>query len=155
MQSYLLFILTLAVVAHAAHRDQTPEEWARQQNDDRFNREAYHILPWEEYSQEGFFPREPQRRLRQQDSYRQNAFNPTLTSDDLTPTRTDPMRLMPRASFRNGCRLDETSNCFTFICKCLDPQLLASLPSRQENHPLTTTAGPTSVQVCLFNASLP
>jgi len=117
MQSYLLLILiTPAVGAHSTPRDQSPEEWARQQNDQRFNQEAYHGLPWEEYSKQGFFPREPQRRLRLADSDRQNAFPPTLTSGDLAPTKTDPMSLMPRAFDGSGCSLDGTPNCFTFIC---------------------------------------
>ncbi|KAH6871627.1 hypothetical protein B0T10DRAFT_260255 [Thelonectria olida] len=121
MQSYLLFVLiTLAVVAHSAPRDQTPEEWARQQNDQRFNQEAYHGLPWEEYSKQSFFPREQQHRFRLADSDRQNAFLPTLASDDRAPTKTVPISLMRRA-FENGCG---PKNCFTFLCptsvQCLD-----------------------------------
>lgn len=120
LQSYLPFILTLAAVAHSAPRDQTPEEWAREQNDQRFNQEAYHGLPWQEYSEQGFFPRELQRPLALADSDKLDAFPPTLTSNDFAPTKTDARNLMrrgPQATFT----CDPGSNCFTFTCEFLPP----------------------------------
>lgn len=118
MQMYPLFILTLAVVVYSTPGDQTPEEWARQQNDQRFNREAYDALPWEEYSKQGFFPRELPRRIRLADSDRQDRSPPTFTSDDLTPTRTDPMGLMRRVPLGTfTCEVG--SHCYTFTCKLL------------------------------------
>ena len=123
MRIYLAFILTLAVVVNSASRPQTPEEWARQQNDKRFNDEAYHGLPWEEYSKQGFFPREPQVHPRQADSDARNALPPSVTSDDLKPTRTDSMGLIRRAP-QGTLRCPEGGGgdeCFTFSCKSLGP----------------------------------
>jgi hypothetical protein len=154
LQSYYLFILTLAMVAHSAPRHQTPEEWAREQNDQRFNRDAYDGLPWEEYSKQGFSPRKPPRRLRLADSDRQRAFRPTLTSDDFAPTRTHAMSLMrraPQATFT----CNPGANCYTFNCKFLGPHPSFGISSWKRNHVLTAAVGPTSVQVSLFNASLP
>lgn len=131
MQSYHLFILTLAVKVHSVPRNLSPEEWARQQNDQRFNQEAYHGLPWEKFSKQGFSPRESQRRLRLPNSNRQNALPPTLISDDLTPTKTDPMSLMRRELWDSSGCSDTHSNCFTYSCKLLDPQLLASPMDRE------------------------
>ncbi|KAI8654349.1 hypothetical protein NCS56_01392000 [Fusarium sp. Ph1] len=96
MQSHLLFIQVLAVVAICA----------RQQNDQPFSDRAYRDIPWDEDSEHGFFGREPAA------FHGHNAVPPSLTTDSLVPTRTHPRGLIRR---NDGCSL-ETNNCFTFLC---------------------------------------
>jgi hypothetical protein len=100
MQSHLLFIQVLAVVAICA----------RQQNDQPFNDKAYRDIPWDEDSEHGFFSREPAA------FHGHNAVPPSLTTDSLVPTRTHPRGLIRRGFDSDGCNL-ETNNCFTFLCK--------------------------------------
>jgi hypothetical protein len=122
LHSYLLFTLAGAMVAQSAPRDSTPEEWAREQNDQRFNREAYRGLPWEEYSKEGFFSRAPQSPVGLADSDREDALPPTHTSDDFSPTRTYAMglkRRAPQASASSGTFNCDSGDCYTFLCKFL------------------------------------
>ena len=149
LQNYLLLVLTLAVVAHSAPRDQMPKERASARNGQHLDQDADHGLPREEHKKQSFFPQEPQRRPRPADSDRQNSFLPTPTSVDFVPTRTyaSLMRRAPQATFT----CDPGFNCFTFSCKFLGSHP-PSNSSLKKNHILTAAVlGPTSVQVSLFH----
>lgn len=124
LQIYFLFFPTFAKVAHSAPRDETPEEWARDQTNRRFEQEAHRGPPWEDYNKQGFFSRAPQSRLGLAESDRQNALPPTRTPHDLAPTRTyaSLTRRAPQTSADLGTfTCIPGKDCYTFSCKFAAP----------------------------------
>ena len=116
LHGFLVYLLALTVTPQSATTDRTPDEWARGLNDQRFSLETYHGLPWEEYSLEGFFPRESPHRIASDRDTLSDVL-PTRTTDNDAPTKTKGMHLMPRGSWdASGCALDGPLNCFTFSC---------------------------------------
>jgi hypothetical protein len=119
LQIYFLFFPTFAKVAHSAPRDETPEEWARDQTNRRFEQEAHRGPPWEDYNKQGFISRAPQSRLGLAESDRQNALPPTRTPHDLAPTRTyaSLTRRAPQTSADLGTfTCIPGKDCYTFSC---------------------------------------
>lgn len=114
LQGSLILLFGLAATLQSAAADETPDDWARDLNNERFDSEAYHGQPWEEYRKAGFFPREPPRRV-VLDGDIQSEILPTPTSGDDASTRTLAVHLMPRdPTYTFTC--NPGANCYTYAC---------------------------------------
>jgi len=112
LRKFLPFLSGFAAIPQCAVLSQILDDRAHMVNNERFDWEAYHDQPWEQYRMEGFSPRETERAVYSDFDTLNDV--PTPTIGDVIPTKTKGVHIMPRLpqySFDCG------SDCYTFLCK--------------------------------------